>query len=105
MTEIIKALVKSNQEKRATFIRDKNSEAFQTALIKIQNRLKTYNPSKESLSVDIQPFPDRNKNEELCTQLVKHLTEQGILCSYKYDPGYTLEDDFQLASYNIVFVF
>ena len=104
MSTNIKELVKTNKTKRETYIKEKHSEAFQTALLKIENRLKQYDPSKELLKVEISPFVD-NKNKELCLQLIAHLRLQGIDCEYEYVPEYSGRHDYNPEYHYIVFKF
>lgn len=89
MYDDIKNLVNSNKAKRETYIKEKHSEAFQTALRKIKNSLKQYDPSKNELKIDISPFVDGDKNRELCTELRTHLKQNGIICEYSYQPDWS----------------
>ena len=105
MTINIKQLVQINKQKRETYLKEKKSESFQTALLKIENRLKQYNPSKAELIIDINSSSSEVDDKELCLQLKEELSKQGIHCTYKYDPGYSCDDDYCPSSHNLVFSF
>jgi tagatose-1,6-bisphosphate aldolase len=105
MYDDIKNLVNSNKAKRETYIKEKHSEAFQTALHKIKNSLKLYDPSKDVLKIDISPFVDGDKNKELCAELIRHLKQNGIICEYLFQPDWNDHHDCMPERHYLVFNF
>lgn len=104
MINEIKNLVDLNKEKRETYIKEKHSEAFQTALTKIQNYLKQYDPSQENLKVEIN-LANSDKSQDLCSQLVSYLRSQYIQCEYQYVPDWNDGHDWGPEYHYIVFKF
>lgn len=104
MSNAIKDLVELNRQKRQTYIKEKHSEAFQKALIKIQNYLEQYDPSKETIKVDIN-LENSDKNQDLCSQLVSYLRSKYIPCEYEYVPEWSDGHDWGPEHHYIVFKF
>ena len=78
MSNAIKDLVDLNKQKRQTYIKEKHSEAFQTASTKIQSYLEQYDPSQENLKVEIN-LANSDKSQDLCSQLVSYLRSQCVV--------------------------
>ena len=104
MSNAIKDLVDLNKQKRQTYIKEKHSEAFQKALIKIQSYLEQYDPSKENIKVEIN-LEDSDKNQDLCSQLVSYLRSKYIQCEYEYVPEWNDGHDWGPEYHYIVFKF
>lgn len=100
----IKNLVDLSKERRQEFLLQKNTEAFEKALNKIEKALEKYDPSKATLKVDISELIGA-ENAELCKQLVKHLKTCGVECEYKYEAGWSDDYESSPSSYLIVFNF
>ena len=105
MLNDIKNLVQTNKLKRETYVKEKHSEAFQTALHKIKNILKQYDPSKDTLKIDISPFADGNKNRGLCSELIAYLKKNSVNCEYQFQPDWNDRHDSIPERHYIVFSF
>lgn len=105
MLNDIKDLVTINKLKRETYVKEKHSEAFQTALQKIKNILKQYDASKELLKIDISPFVDGDKNKELCSEVIRYLKQNGVNCEYLFQPDWNDRHESIPERHYIVFKF
>ena len=105
MLNDIKDLVTINKLKRETYVKEKHSEAFQTALQKIKNILKQYDASKELLKIDISPFVDGDKNRELCSEVIRYLKQNGVNCEYLFQPDWNDHHESIPERHYIVFKF